>query len=604
MSSRLADLHPNGHGATQATPYVTAANLPQQPPRTISPKAVEEFRRLNSLVEDYAAKLQGRDGPQQSYAAGDADRMNPVPRGINPLGTDADYHYRTERNYFLHVERGRAAVRNHPLVEQGVNRLVANLRLDKIGLHVDSGDASVDRDQRAFWLEWSGRDNGSTLCDHERRRTFDQLSCQSFFSQVVDGDVLHVPTAEGDLQTWESHHLRNPWGRMPTGSDVNGIIHGVEVHDGRTVGYWITPRMLLFNQVVQRGEAKYHAAMGQAGEKLVLWNGFTHRFGMRRGISRLSAPREAMNGFDDLNYANIKSALRRALISYLMESTAQAPQQQPFGGVGVPQAGSRYLRNDVGLGLESIVIEQLGEPAQVFKTPDGYSLKGWNADMPGSAFFEHSALLLTMLAVNLDLPLSFLLLDGSLVNFHGGRMTWDQVKLRLEKLIGDHIRGLYVPTYQWLVRHQVTPGGRFFDTALATAYARGKCDPFRHRFKPAGWPYVKPAEDVAAEDQAERRNLRSMKEIQAGHGRDEEEHYQEIVNGRKLLLRIGFEGAKELADAFPDLGLDVATLGRELAYGYADQTATQLTLAGESAEPKEETKPSGLFAKKEGKADE
>jgi hypothetical protein len=56
------------------------------------------------------------------------------------------------------------------------------------------------------------------------------------------------------------------------------------------------------------------------GNKIAFWLGFTHRFMQRRGISRLSAAREAMNGFDDLNYAHINSALRRALISYLMES--------------------------------------------------------------------------------------------------------------------------------------------------------------------------------------------------------------------------------------------------------------------------------------------
>ncbi len=49
-----------------------------------------------------------------TYTAGTVDRMNPIPKGTDPLGTDADYHYRTERHYFLMAGRGRAAVRNHP----------------------------------------------------------------------------------------------------------------------------------------------------------------------------------------------------------------------------------------------------------------------------------------------------------------------------------------------------------------------------------------------------------------------------------------------------------------------------------------------------------
>ena len=72
-----------------------------KPPRELSPSTVDEFGRLDRLVEEYAAKLTGRDSPQQTYAAGDADRMNPVPKGINPLGTDADYHYRNGRRLNL-----------------------------------------------------------------------------------------------------------------------------------------------------------------------------------------------------------------------------------------------------------------------------------------------------------------------------------------------------------------------------------------------------------------------------------------------------------------------------------------------------------------------
>src|SRR5688572_28225742 len=68
--------------------------------------------RLIELDEQFLSRRKERDA-ESSYAAGESGRMNPVPQGIDPLGTDADYHYRTERNYFLMVERRRAAVRNH-----------------------------------------------------------------------------------------------------------------------------------------------------------------------------------------------------------------------------------------------------------------------------------------------------------------------------------------------------------------------------------------------------------------------------------------------------------------------------------------------------------
>lgn len=520
--------------------------------------------RLMELDREYYTNRKSRDA-QSTYSAGDSDRMSPVPRGVNPLGTDADYHYCTERNYFLMVERARNSVRNHPLVEQGINRLIANLRLGALALDVNSGDPSVDADRKADWAEWCG---DPKQCDYEQRRTFAQICRQSFFNQVTDGDIIHLPLREGSLQTWESHHIRNPWGRQPTGSSVNGMIHGAEVKDGRTVAWWITPRTMLFNQTVQRGESRRFAAFDAEGNKIVYWLGFTHRFLQRRGVSRLSPPRDAMNGFDDLNYANIKSSLRRALISFLMKNTQQ-PQAMIPGGPKIPQAGGRYVANDQDFGLQSMVVEQVGEPAQVWKTPPGYDLEGWNANMPTAAFFEHSALLLTMLAVNLDLPLMFLLLDGSLVNFHGGRMTFDQVKLRLDQLISDQIQGLYNPTYEWKTRQRLTPGSKQFDPALYNAVKRGRANPFKFLFRAKGHPYVKPLEDAAAEDLAERRNLKSLKSILGARGVDEDEHIEEVVVGRGKFIRRAITEAKAIQQEHSDVVAteEVPRLWREIRYG-------------------------------------
>lgn len=542
-------------------------------PGTNGHAAQDILERLTRLDQEYFEARQQRDALnlQSSYSSGETSRMNPVPRGIDPLGTDADYHYRTERNYFLHVERGRAAVRNHPLVEQGINRVIANLRLDDFTLDVDSGDEQLDKDQQADWEHWAGETQaGRNLCDYEGSRSFQQIARQSFFNRCADGDIIHLPTMDGRIQTWESHHIRSPWGSAysylrHSGSDQNGLVHGAEVVNGKTVAYWITPFNLPYSaSLTRRGQARRFPVYDESGNKITFWLGFRHRFFQRRGISRLSAPRDAMTGFDDLNYANIKSSLRRALISYLMEPTNQAGLP-PLGGGNLPKTGDRYVTQH-GLGLESIVVEQMGEPAQVFKTPDNYKITGWNANLPTQSWFEHSALLLTMLAVNLDLPLMFLLLDGSLVNFHGGRMTFEQVKLRMQQLQRDEIQGFWAPTYEWRCRLRLTPGQRFYDPAFAAAVARG-ANPFNYTFRPHGWPYVKPAEDVAAEDQAERRNLKSRRQILSDRGVDLDEADDEIIRDRSRALSKAVDEARKLVDKCPELGNDIGSLARELWYG-------------------------------------
>jgi hypothetical protein len=549
-------------------------------------KENETLQRIADLEEEYLEARKDRE-PQQTYFAGESNRMNPVPKGIDPLGTGADYHYRTERNYFLMVERGRHAVRNHPLVEQGINRLIANLKLGEFQLDVDSGDPEVDADQKADWKGWTNETaGGRNECDYEGSRSFAQISCQSFFNQCQDGDILHLPLVDGRLQTWESHHLRNPWGHRPTGFSTEGIVHGVEVRNGTTVAYHVTPHDLLPGQsLTRRGQSVRVPAVDSDGNKIAFWMGFRHRFRQRRGISRLSAPRDPMTGFDDLNYANIKSALRRSLISWVMEKTQNPTAAQAFV-VGekkdgsIPQAGPRYAEKTP-FGLESKTIEQSGEPAQVYKPPEGYSMKGWNADMPTAGFFEQSALLLTMLAVNLDMPLMFLLLDGSLVNFHGGRMTFDQAKLRFKILQNDHAQGLWYPTYHWRTRQRITPGSPQFDPKLYAAVKRGH-NPFNCKFRPAAWPYVKPLEDAAAEDLAERRNLKSMRSLLADRGVDMDEHVPEVIGGRGQWVRAAIKEAEAIQKEFPTTvkGDEVPRLWREILYGN-EQSGVQLAISAD-----------------------
>ena len=69
--------------------------------------ALSLIDRIVELDTAYFERRQDREAAS-TYTAGTSDRMNPVPKGVDPLGTDADYYYRTERNYFLMVGHERA----------------------------------------------------------------------------------------------------------------------------------------------------------------------------------------------------------------------------------------------------------------------------------------------------------------------------------------------------------------------------------------------------------------------------------------------------------------------------------------------------------------
>lgn len=156
----------NGHKPPTTGRPILPANG-RQPAKT-APAAQGQHETLNRLLEldreHYAKRAAAPQDPQSSYLAGESNRMNPTPAGIDPLGSDADYHYGTARNYYLMMERARAAVRNHPLVEQAVNRLIANLRLTQIRLDPATGDKPLDRLLKEKWLHWTG---DKRLCDWE-----------------------------------------------------------------------------------------------------------------------------------------------------------------------------------------------------------------------------------------------------------------------------------------------------------------------------------------------------------------------------------------------------------------------------------------------------
>jgi len=363
----------------------------------------------------------------------------------------------------------------------------------------------------------------------------------------------------------------------------------VEIRGGRVAGYWLTPNFVSpFGQ--RRHRSRFFRASDEDGNRIVFHVGFMHRFQQRRGISRFSPPRDAMNGFEDSNFAHIKSMLKRALLSYWLEEK-ETQQANPFAGGekeqgGIPQGGDRYAENH-GLGVQSIIMEMAGQPAQVFDLPSGKTMKGVDANIPTPQWFEHASLMLTMLSVNLDIPLMFLLLDGSKVNFHGGRMITDQIRLRFTQLQDMQRHGLWGPVYEMRTRQRLTPGHPLFDPALALAVERG-ANPFAYTFRPMGWPYVKPLEDAAGEDLAEKRNLKSLRRILAARGIDYDDHRREVIGDRAKWLTEGYEQAIELQSRFPErISEDeIPAMARELAYG--NQTGgVQVAITGALGEQPE-----------------
>jgi capsid protein len=184
---------------------------------------------------------------------------------------------------------------------------------------------------------------------------------------------------------------------------------------------------------------------------------------------------------------------------------------------------------------------------EIFGYP-GEKLIGFSPNVPNQEFFQHATLLLSILAVNLDLPVAVLMLDPSNTNFSGWRGAIDQARQRFQVIQRDHIARLHRPVYLWKVRQWLAE-----DAALRRAAER--LNIFGHRWNPEAWPYIEPVKDAMG-DVIEDRNLRnSARRLAARRGIDYEDLVTEIVEDRSRMIRRAHEEAERLNG---ELGLNLA----------------------------------------------
>ena len=103
-------------------------------------------------------------------------------------------------------------------------------------------------------------------------------------------------------------------------------------------------------------------------------------------------------------------------------------------------------------------------------------------------------LILTLIGINLGLPLVMVLMDASETNFSGWRGAVDQARLGFRQNQKRLINRFHKPVYLWKVRQWMAE-----DAALRRAAARSDVNIFAHRWNPPTWPYIQPLQDATAD---------------------------------------------------------------------------------------------------------
>ena len=184
-------------------------------------------------------------------------------------------------------------------------------------------------------------------------------------------------------------------------------------------------------------------------------------------------------------------------------------------------------------------------PGQHYLGQPGEKIKEFSPNVPNPEFFPHVRLMLTLVGVNLGIPLVLLLMDASQTNFSGWRGAVDQAKLGFRRNQRWLIGKLHIPVYQWKVRQWLG------DDKIAQLKRAG-INAFGHIWNPPTWEYVEPLKDASAELVQQRNLLKSPRRIQAGRGCNWDDVSTEFVEDYAQVIIKAKIKAEEINAQFQD----------------------------------------------------
>ena len=470
---------------------------------------------------------------RNDYDAAKKTRFKRTRTGVSPTGSGADYHYRSELAYFGAMETARDLFRNHPLIGQGIRRLISNILLGGFSFDARTGDPGADKELAAWRQGWADDPEQCDLAGEHNWRTMEKLTLQQV---IVDGDVMHLPQRSGCLQQVEAHRLRTPRGTS------RNVIHGVLLSEyRRRMEYWITKEDIDPMQPVRLvGDVRRYPVRDADGNRQVFHHYMPDRTSQTRGVTAFIPAIDTAGMGDDLMFAQLVKAQMSACVTLLRELGADAQVGTPGQGLETstetrPDGTTRTLAGwQPGL--------------EVFGFP-GEKLNGFSPNVPNAEFFQHAMLILTIVAVNLDLPVAVLMLDPTQAgNFSSWRGAMQQARMRHREIQQWLIDSFHAPIYRWKVRHwmQTNP-------ALQKMLGAPKLNPYGHRWQPRGWDYIEPYKDAKADELKVDTAQTSPRRRAAERGLDWDDITAEIVEDRSLAIERAFEKAAELSAKYEGL---------------------------------------------------
>lgn len=487
-----------------------------------------QIERESTLAENFA-------GLKSDYNAAKNTQYRKRLTGVNPMGSGADFHYRTQPDFLKMIELARSIDRNDPILGQGVDRVIDNVLQDGITVDPQTGSDDLNENLKERWVEWSTdprqAHKGAEFDLHE-------LARKVLRARLIDGDSFVLPLAEGSIEVIENHRCRTP------DRTKRNVIHGVLLDQHRRpLQYWFTKDDLNPLASVKFSDIRAIPAWDREGNRLVLHIKNPKRVSQTRGVTVLAPIIDQLGMHDDIQFAKMvqqQVASCWAVFHIRAESRIRGGPDQQTGPRTTDTMSDGNTRTLEGL-----------SPGMVIEAEEGEKLEGFSPNIPNPEFFQQMWLILQIVASNIGIPAHVLLLDPSKTNFSGWRGAIEQARIGFRCTQKFMVSKFYRPLYEWKVRQWLAT-----DPALRTLAAPNDVFVMRHVWHPPTWPYIEPSKDAKADKTRLDELMISPRRYQNERGRVWTDVAGEIVEDRALLVELAIDRADTINTKHPDAELD------------------------------------------------
>lgn len=491
-----------------------------------------KFEKLDDAI---GHMLSTRDSARADYQAAKRTRFNQRRKNIPHSGGSADYHIKSEYEYFDLVESAYDLERNDAVVGQLIDRRTTNVIQDGFRYEPNTGDKKLDIDLKARWEDFA---NDPEQCDISGEACFHDFEYAADWTSCLAGDCGMSLTEDGPLQFFEPYLIRNDWG------DREDIFLGVELDDDRRrLAYWIAedsidPYDVSFTNFVpvdtrdEKGNRQFFHVYNRK------------RMTLTRGVTALAPVFELTGMLEDVAFAKLVQQQLVSCITFLVEETPEAVKLPTAGktGAGIGTQAENQPRNS-GPRSDNPLFKELLPGAEVNPGP-GKKVTGFSPQIPNAEYFQQHRQILQMICGNLELPLAVGMLDGSETNFHGFIGAINEAKKLWKRSQKRIIKQFHRPVVRGKIRHFIAE-----DRHFRRQSKRSDIKIFKGQWHTPVWQSVQPLQDTNDRLMRLRNAITSPSKLQSELGVDYEDHVNETIANNDFAIRAARAAAiKQNAD--------------------------------------------------------